>query len=92
MLFRSHGDTVTGTEESIIASMNVFPNPFTNELRITGAEGYKMQMLTTAGAIVHAQSITNHEQTVCMKHLPAGAYILRLMKNGKEKTLKVLKL
>ena len=41
--------------------------------------------------MVHAQTITNPDETINLAHLPAGVYIFRFEKDGKEKTVRVVK-
>ena len=86
------GDNVTGAEEFFVSEMNVYPNPFINEVRIIGADGYTLQALTVSGAIVYTQKITYPDETINMERLPAGMYIFRMIKDGKVKTLKITKL
>ncbi|MCL2414278.1 MAG: T9SS type A sorting domain-containing protein [Bacteroidales bacterium] len=71
--------------------VNVFPNPFTDILHIADAEGFKLQVLTQTGAVVHTQRITTSLEAVNLQHLPAGIYILRLEKDGQIRTARVIK-
>jgi len=77
--------------EVFIPNLNVFPNPFTGEIRILGADGCTLQIINTAGAIVHAQMITNSDETIGLEHLPAGVYVFRFEKDGKVQTERVVK-
>jgi len=68
--------------------LNVFPNPFTDEIHIVNAEiGSMLYVLNTAGLVVHSQRITRSTETIHLGRLPADAYILRI---GKQ-TIRVVK-
>ena len=75
------------------ASLQIYPNPFTDIVRIavqTGrAPSLRMQIINASGAIVHTQIITSPDETIHLGHLPAGLYIIRL-ENGK--TVKAIKI
>jgi len=78
------------------ASLQIYPNPFTDVVRITVETGRapssRMQVINTAGAIVHTQTITNPEATIHLGHLPAGMYIIRLENRETVKTAKTIKI
>ena len=81
------------------ASLHIYPNPFTDVVRITWAGGnpaptpaLKIQVINAAGAIVHTQMITFPDETIRLEHLPAGVYFFRFENDGKTKTVKVVKL
>jgi hypothetical protein len=89
---------VTGTVEMWhAASLQIYPNPFTDVVHISGKIGEngevgkigKVQVINTVGAIVHTQKITSFDETIHLGHLPAGMYIIRL-ENGK--TTKIIKI
>jgi hypothetical protein len=82
---------VTGTEDLFAPNLKIYPNPFTGLVRIAGAEGCTLQVITEAGAVVHTQKITNPDETIRLEHLPAGVYFFRMEKDGKTKTEKVVK-
>jgi len=78
------------------ASLQIYPNPFTDIVRIaveTGrAPSLQMQVVNTAGAIVHTQTIISPEETIHLGHLPAGLYFIRLENHGMVKTEKIIKI
>jgi len=87
----------TGTVETWhAASLQIYPNPFTDVLHInveTGrAPSSRMQIINTAGAIVHTQTIANPDETIHLGHLPTGLYIIRIENNGMVKTEKMIKI
>ena len=92
--------TVTGEAETLRAtSLQIYPNPFTDALRIMVADAVEtwraaslqVQVINTAGIIVHHQIIISADETIQLSHLPAGIYIIRLEKDGHVKTVKVVK-
>jgi uncharacterized repeat protein (TIGR02543 family) len=82
---------VTSTEDHFAPNLKVFPNPFTGEVRITGAEGCMLRVITADGAIAHTQKIESPDETLRLDYLPAGVYFFRFEKDGKAKTEKVVK-
>ena len=85
----------TSAEELQSMELNVFPNPFTVELRIiTDAETWRaasLQVINAAGAVVHTQILSGSIEMLLLEHLPAGVYYIFFEKDGKTKTLKVVK-
>jgi len=60
-------------------SLQVHPNPFTDEIHIVNAEiGQMLYVLSVSGIVVHTQRITRQNETIQLGHLPAGTYILRV--------------
>ena len=82
---------VTNIEELFAPNLNLYPNPFTDALHITGAEGCILSIFTESGAIVHIQKVVNPDEIIRLKHLPAGVFFFRIEKDGKAKTLKGIK-
>ena len=82
---------ITGSEDVAAFSLNVYPNPFTDALRIEGAEGCILQVITGNGAVVYTQKIESIDQAIGLEQLPKGLYIFRVEKDQKVKTLKVVK-
>ena len=77
------------------ASLQIYPNPFTDVVHITGAVAVEtwraasLQIFNTAGTIVHTQTISSPDETINLGHLPPGMYIIRL-ENGE--TVKMIKI
>jgi hypothetical protein len=82
---------VTGVPELDAPDLKVYPNPFTDALHLTGADGCTLQVINAAGVVVHTQKIVNPDETIRLEHLPAGVYFFRIEKDGRAKTLKVIK-
>jgi len=92
-------DVPTVTEQLFAPELKVYPNPFTDMVRITGslvemwrAASLRLQVINTAGTIVHIQTIASPDETIYLGHLPAGMYIIRLENGGMVKTVKVIKI
>jgi hypothetical protein len=90
------GDGITGVPELDAPDLKVYPNPFTDVLHLTGisAETWRaasLQVINAAGVVVHTQKIVNPDETIRLEHLPAGVYFFRIEKDGKAKTVKVIK-
>ncbi|MDR0712837.1 MAG: InlB B-repeat-containing protein, partial [Bacteroidales bacterium] len=91
ILYAQWTEGVTGVEDRLKTEVFAFPNPFAGALHLTGAEGCTLTVFTPAGAIVHTQKITGANETLSLEQLPAGLYLFRLEKDGKTKTLKMVK-
>ena len=82
----------TGNGEIFAPNFKIFPNPFTDILRIEGAEGSILQVINGNGVIVHLQKIENDNETLRLQHLQQGVYFFRIEKDQKMITLKVVKM
>jgi len=88
---------VTGNEDEMAHQIQIYPNPFTGDVRITGvvetgrAPSVQLQITNASGAIVHTQMITNPDETIHLAHLPAGVYLFIVEVDGKTITKKVIK-
>jgi len=82
---------VTSVETPLVQNLNIFPNPFVNMLRITGAEDCVLRIMNAAGTIVHIQNITNTNEIIHLEQLSAGVYLFSAEKDGQTKTVKVVK-
>ena len=84
-------ESVTSAEEIFFSDLNIYPNPFTGEVRIVGAEGCTLQVFVAAGLLVHTQMLTNSDETINFENLPSGVYFFRIEKDGKSQTKIVVK-
>ena|GEM_PF-4112560 len=80
----------TGIGNTLSANLQIFPNPFTNTVNITGAENSSLQVLNILGTIVYTRQITSTDETIHLG-IPAGAYLFRVERDGQTRTVKVVK-
>ena len=83
-----------GIENNAILSNNqmlIYPNPFTNELTISGANGH-IQIINILGQVVLTTAISELE-TITTENFTPGIYFVRIIndKNMIEKTIKAIK-
>ena len=83
--------TITNSDDIFAPELKIYPNPFVGELRILGAEGCTLQVISANGTIMHTQRIENEHQTIHLEHLPKGIYFFRLQKDEQMKTIKMVK-
>jgi uncharacterized repeat protein (TIGR02543 family) len=81
----------TGVAEALQVNVSLYPNPFGDVLRLTGAEGCTLTVVSAAGAPVHTQQVASADEAIHLGHLPSGIYFLRIEKDGKTKTVKAMK-
>jgi len=87
----------TGMDDNFVPDLKVYPIPFTDVLHITCAAAVEtwhaasLQVINTAGATVHIQTITHPDETIHLGHLPAGMYIIRLENGNMIKAVKTIK-
>ena len=89
--------TATSIEQNFISDLKIYPNPFTSVVRITGlAEETRLatslQIINASGVVVHSQKIDNDEEIIVLENLPDGLYLFRFEKDGKTKTVRVVKI
>jgi hypothetical protein len=77
--------------ETLETGISVYPNPFTDELHLTGAEGCTLTVTTESGVTVHTQRVIHADETLHLEKLPAGMYLFHLEKRNKTKTVKAVK-
>ena len=94
---------VTSADEFFASELRVYPNPFTGAVRIVGTRTagvetrhatsvqIQMQIINSAGAIVHTQMINSDDETINLEHLPAGVYVFRFENDGKVQTVRGVK-
>jgi len=83
--------TFISIDDAIATDLKVYPNPFTGEIHLIGAEGCMLQVISISGAVVHIQKITNPDEIIRLDHLLPGMYLFRVEKGGKTKTVRVIK-
>jgi len=83
--------SATDIEIPDVPIARVYPNPFTNILRLIDADGCMLRVINSIGMIVHNQLITDSDEKLRLGHLPSGLYFLRLEKDGNVQIIKVIK-
>jgi len=84
-------DLATGVENSFAANIQIYPNPFTDALNITGAENSVLQVMDIAGAKVYKQKISGNNEVIDLKKLSPGVYFLHIEKDKQVKIVKIVK-
>ena len=84
--------SVATSVESLFASdINIYPNPFMDTVRITGAENSMLRVINASGAVVYIQKITNADEVIHLEQLSTGVYIFIVESDGQSKTVTVVK-
>lgn len=84
------------SEESLQElSLNLFPNPFVNELKVSVPSDYQqavIKLYDTAGRQIMMQELTTGEtHTLNLSHLKSGIYVARISGGEQELTHKIIK-
>ena len=83
-------DGITGVETLHATSLQIYPNPFTDAVHITGVvetlHATSLQVVNAAGVTVHTQKLASPDETVNLAHLPSGVYLL-MLDNGTQKVV-----
>ncbi|MBD77359.1 MAG: hypothetical protein CL840_00295 [Crocinitomicaceae bacterium] len=85
-------DTTIGLEEMQGRALQVFPNPTTDKLYVTGLKGLNVQsirLLNLSGIEVKSFTPLNHELDV--GDVPNGIYLLEVVVDGQRLTRRVIK-
>lgn len=80
--FNDNNENTTGSEEiEAISSISVYPNPFTEELWITGQnlkEGTEYNISDQTGRIIKSGKLTGNSTAVLVSELSSGFYYISL--------------
>jgi hypothetical protein len=69
--------TLVGATQTESADISIYPNPTSDKLNIKGLEkGSKIQVYNAVGVLVHELNVSGNHETISMKHLPAGMYMV----------------
>ncbi len=81
------------TEAFINQNFNVYPNPFTNILRIEsdGSTDNEILIYNASGKLVYHKNIKGNEK-ISLTELPKGIYMLKIINNKSACTKKLIKL
>ena len=86
-------NNTTDLVDTTVSVLQVYPNPFVNEVNIetAGRAEISLQIFDVTGVLVYAQRINGTNQTLQLGHLPAGVYFFRFEENGNTQTIRVIK-
>ena len=75
------------------SSINIYPNPVTNELYIEGIDnGTIIELYDVVGKKIHHATTSNNKYSIDMSSYTAGNYVLRItQENGTAQRIKVIK-
>jgi hypothetical protein len=82
----------TDVNTTLLSDVSLYPNPFTDELRLVGAGGSALTVFTSTGIAVYTQRLSATAETVDLSSLSTGLYVIILEKDGITKTLKAVKI
>ena len=86
-------ELITALEELAEAGVKVFPNPTSELIQIeTEANDVSVQVVDLLGKTLLEKSLKGSLKTLNISTLPAGTYILRIVKDNKEVSFRMLKL
>ena len=90
-------DVPTDAKELLMPLLKIYPNPFTDVVRIAGADATSgqhaltMRVINAAGVTVYTQTITNFDASIHLGHLPTGMYIIHMEIGRKATSVKIVK-
>ena len=85
--------TPAALEEAELAAVRIRPNPFTEELTLTGVtNAHRIAVLNALGAeVCSVQPGGRAQLTLQLGHLPAGFYLVRITSSNGQRTIPVVK-
>lgn len=84
-----------GIEENVIRNFNIFPNPATNTVEITGdfanRNDFSLSLVSTSGIVVYQTSgnDTSLNQRLDLSNLPSGIYIVNVQSGNEIQSLRL---
>ena len=84
-------ELATGVENSFATNIQIYPNPFTDAVNITGAENSMLQVMDVAGTKVFKQKIRGNNEIIHLKKLSPGIYFIQIEKDKQVKHVKIVK-
>jgi uncharacterized protein (TIGR02145 family) len=84
---------ISGTEESIIENVSVYPNPTTDFIRITTNQinSSSIQIMNITGQVMYSNENYNSNEDIDLSELSSGIYIIKMNIDGIEKFEKIIK-
>lgn len=72
----------TEVQKTVSETVSLYPNPVSHTLFLSGYEDRQVQLVALNGSVIKEIRITQQEQGIDVKDLPAGIYILRSPHNS----------
>ena len=89
---KDDGVPLTGIPEyKSFSNLNIYPNPATDAVTITGLEGGELiTLFDLAGCPVFQYIATSDRENISISALPRGLYLVKITKGKAEKTVKII--
>jgi len=84
-------ESESAVETGILSAINLYPNPFDQEVVIAHAEDCRLQVFNLEGVQVFTQQLTQTREAVRLDELPSGIYFFRLEKDGQTVSFTAIK-
>jgi len=84
-------ESESAVETGILSAINLYPNPFDQEVLIVHAEDCRLQVFNLEGVQVFTQQLTQTREAVRFDELPSGIYFFRLEKDGQTVSFTAIK-
>ncbi len=86
--------TVVSTNNPSIAGLNIYPNPFEEELIISNESGSKIQIhiFNIMGQCITDYTVTTGTENLQLQGLPAGTYILEAKTSNQKQNFTIEKI
>lgn len=76
-------------------AVNVHPNPATDKVSVlfeASVDNLRLELYTVDGRLLHQESVHGMEQTIDMRGLSSGSYLLRVADGEKENCYRIIKI
>ncbi len=83
--------STTGISDVTLSDLVIYPNPFVSTVFVENAEGTDLWIVNDKGQIVEYQKIMSNLQEISVGSLTKGVYLFNLTKDGKMRTMKIVK-
>lgn len=90
LLKQFYSNGVLGVNDLNMDEISIYPNPAQDVLYISNAEEADIQVFDVLGKSILSKSRISMNEGIQVDHLPAGAYFLKISKNGNMTTKKFL--
>jgi hypothetical protein len=85
-------DPCTGiTKNNSSLVFGVYPNPNRGEFVVETAENVEVVVLNSLGQLVHSEKTGSAKTTISIDHLANGIYFVKVIANGNQHTVKIIK-